>query len=154
MAVPPERVQQIERLTRDRWDDPAEFAAFFASVRSAEELHLFAEGFNWDCGPCELRQVVTHPLCDLGTALLVYWRGQPTEFQQYAARERVPEDDLELYDFLCEIEARVLSGRYPRRLISYDPRDDMGHDLTHQARRATELRRAIPACMYEPSGAA
>src|SRR6185437_93550 len=40
---------------------------------TAAELHDFAEHFNYDDDLDMLGWVVSHPACDLGTALLAYW---------------------------------------------------------------------------------
>lgn len=48
------------------------FREFLASVANPLELHLLADRYNWDMGTGALLDIVRHPLCDLGTALMVY----------------------------------------------------------------------------------
>ena len=153
MPISPEREALIWRLVNDEWDDESELASFFTSVCDPAELHMFASYFNWDAGPDELQNVVAHPLCDLGTVLLVYWRGRPTWYQRYESRDAVSEYELEAYDFLRDIEKRVLAGQYRTSDIAYDPRNDLNQDQTHQALRPREVRWQIPAIMYQPTGA-
>ncbi|MGX2954874.1 DUF4274 domain-containing protein [Shewanella sp. JL219SE-S6] len=41
-----------------------------------EELHYVAANLNWDNGLESPAAILNHPLCDAGTALLLYWYGQ------------------------------------------------------------------------------
>ena len=129
------------------------FTEFFASVKDSEELHVFAESFNWDCGDKELTQVIRHPLCDLGTALLVYWRGQPGYFLRYATRQEAKPYERAGYSLLREIERLVKKGAYKSARLSYNPRDDQGWDMTPKKSEIKRYGRDIPAVMYQPVGA-
>jgi hypothetical protein len=143
MPLTDEQQQRIQRLVNDEWETEDEFAHFFSSVTDTEELQQFADGFNWDCGFDELRAVIEHPLCDQGTALLIYWRGQPGYFLRYRTIDETPAHARDQFAFLQEIEQRVRSGQYLENRFPYDPRNDRGHDVTP---RPSELRhsRQIP----------
>lgn len=151
MALTPEQVDRLERLTEDEWEDRAEFDAFFDSVTDPEELHLFADGYNWDNGRDVLRRVVQHPLCDLGTALLVYWRGGPAYYLRYADPSGVPAYERDGYDFVQEVESRILSGHYGSARLPFDPRNDAGTDLTREYRKEALPGRTLPAEVYVPT---
>jgi hypothetical protein len=59
----------------------------------------------------------------------------------------VPSYQLEGYDFVMEIEAAFLAGRYANAQISFDPRDDLGHDWTAEY-ADLPYRRPIPPEMF------
>ncbi len=164
MAVSDERREWIERvatgatfddlpedegdeLTEDELDAPAR--EFFASVTDPEELHVFASAYNWDGGVDDLQRVVRHPRCDLGTALLVYWRGQPGYYLQYPNRDAVPDHEREVYDLLREIEGRVAAGAYRTAAQPFDPADDMGDDSRPKPQRVKRYGRDLPGAMYQ-----
>lgn len=48
-----------------------------SDLQSMEEVHFVAANLNWDDDdPNIVRAIIEHPLCDAGTALLLYWYGQ------------------------------------------------------------------------------
>ncbi len=86
-------------------------------------LHRFATRYNWDEGVDLLRRCIRYPACSLATALLVYWRGQPYSFCQYAKRSAVPEHERPQYDLLKAIKGRVARKTYPLLPgTTFDPR--------------------------------
>lgn len=163
MGISSERREWIEKLANDALFDnlsESEFDAltdedhdqpmreFLASVAEPEELHLFAKLCNWDGSIKDLQSVIRHPLCDQGTALLVYWRGQPGYYFQYADRSAVPEHEREVFDLLREIEQRVTRGAYPAALQPFDPADDEGRDHRPKPARMQRYSCDVPAVMY------
>jgi hypothetical protein len=163
MAISDQRRRWIETLAREEHldhlsdeeleaftetDFEREYDAFFASVTDPEELHIFADAFNWDCELEKLTKVIHHPLCDRGTALLVYWRGQPAYFLRYGSRAKIPYFERENFDLLREIERRMTDGGYARFDIPYDPTNDAGTDQRPKRREVERFAREIPAMMY------
>src|SRR6185436_9638612 len=116
----------------DEWESTDELRQFFETVTDAEELHLYADGFNWDCGGGTLRGVIRHPLCDRGTALLIYWRGAPGFFARYADRSEILPFQADNYDLLREIEEKMIAGHFLTHRFHYDPKNDRGFDLTQR----------------------
>lgn len=164
MALSKEQRKRVEALIDDEYvdedDDEVATAAAFASLLDAdsdpEELHVFAKEFNWDCGCSEMAAVIAHPLCDLGTALLIYWLGAPGYYLQYGGRSDVPEEEQETFDLLQEIERKVLAGGFRARSQPFNPRNDDRHDFTtayddivESARARGTLTRSIPSEMYQ-----
>lgn len=126
---------------------------FFAAIKDPEELHIFADTFNWDCECGELKKVIQHPLCDLGTALLVYWRGQPGYYLRYATRKEAEPYERAAYSLLREIERRVKRGEYKTARLAYNPRKDHGEDMTPKKSEIKKYGRDVPALMYQRVGA-
>ena len=149
MALSNTQIQRVLRLAHDDWDREEEIDEFFGSLADSEELHLYASEFNWDCGPAELWDVICHPLCDRGTAFLIYWRAHPTFYAVYTSREQVPEHEREVYDFLREIENRTGDGNYSSKRFPYDPRNDGGRDHTRPSWRLKRISADLPEMMYE-----
>jgi len=135
-------------MLRDEWESEDELFQFFDTVTEAEELHLYADGFNWDGGVDSLRRVVRHRLCDRGTALLIYWRGSPGYMARFADRSETRNpDQANHFDLLREIEQKVMAGHFHSHRFPYDPRNDSGKDMT--ARHSdTPRKRAIPQQMF------
>ena len=63
-----------EETETDRESTLAAYEVLMSQIESPEEPNAYASGFNWDCGCDEMKEVIRHPLCDMGTALLIYWR--------------------------------------------------------------------------------
>lgn len=139
--------EEFEALTDEDMDRAAQ--EFFASVTDPDELHLFADAYNWDGRVEDLLRTIRHPLCDFGTALLVYWRGQPGCFLQYADREDVPQSQREGYDLLREIEQRVQTGSYRSARQPFNPASDHKHDARPTPETIARQGRDLPAEMYQ-----
>lgn len=57
--------------------DTLYYGDFVSPLESALELHYLAREWNWDDGKTAevMTSIINHPLCDRGTALLLYWDG-------------------------------------------------------------------------------
>jgi len=123
------------------------------------ELHDLAVEASASASEEELRAIVEHPACDLGTALLVYWTAAPHYYLQYASREEVEAFEVPGWDLLATIEARVAGGHYTSQQVRFDPRNDKqtrsirGKDWTVDDRLVrTPPKRAIPPIMLQAVG--
>ena len=165
----PERDRFIRDIANDEWidrldaeisEDDQLFEAeskkwrtatqeFLAGDTPAEELHLFAQAWNWDGGMNEMRQVATHPNCDAGTALMLYWLAGPEFYLQYETREGVPAWAHEGLDLVQTIEQRYLSDAYATSQIRFDPRAEGVIDRFPRNQR--RWKRRLPPRMYEPN---
>ena len=95
-----------------------------------------------------MRRVIRHPLCDRGTALLIYWRGAPGFYARCADRSETRNpDQADHFDLLREIEQRVIAGHFHTHRFSYDPKNDRDRDLTTQYDRSKQ-KRIIPPEMF------
>lgn len=135
-------------MAREGWPSKDEFRQFLETVTGLEELHLYAGHFNWDCGCEELHRVIQHPLCDRGTALMIYWRGGPRWFARYRDRSEASNPDAaRTFDLLREIEKKVMANAFKSRQIHFDPKNDKGYDWT-QRHNTTKVVREIPMEMF------
>lgn len=97
----------------------AERARFLAQTTDARELHAFAYLWNWDNGVEPLRAVIEHPCCDLGTAMMVFWLGEPED--ALLGDLETDKDELQL---LRAIDARMNAGGYATANIAFEPHVD------------------------------
>jgi len=126
-------------------------------LNTFEKLHNFAVHYNWDDGFEIPKWIINNPLCDRGTALMMYWHARPQYFCKYPTRDEVPRTgwNLQHYDFLREIEEKYLGGFYKHQTIFFNPRHDMsdgmeGYDWT-QENDDEPQHTSLPAEMFEPS---
>ncbi len=144
-----EQKKRVEYLATDEWvvdtgadDDEARSLENFRatlSQMSSIELHHFAWLFNWDCGTDELAALVEHPECDAGTAMMIFWLGQPTEYYRDNRDGKLAERQQPAFEFLRHIETRLLSDDFAHSAIACDPFDIMGQPMT----RGTDQEREV-----------
>ena len=129
-----------------KWDKETD--RFFLTVTNPMELHFFAENQDIDGFEVTLQQIATHPKCDAGTALLVYWQNAPEWKFQYKFDGDTSHDTGKTLAMLVAIEKRYLSGGFKAAKIFFDP-------LVRHVGRYRECQhkwtRSIPWQMYFPS---
>ncbi|QEL14364.1 hypothetical protein [Limnoglobus roseus] len=118
----------------------------FAALSSPESLFLFASESHPAQEPAEWRRVLDSPHCDMGTALLVFWRNSPV---YHYGNEPASGWDLGRYDLVREIERRYATGQYPSAIVRFDPAAFKGFSFL-AAHPAAALER-VPAYMRRPS---
>ena len=148
----PEQKARVEYLATDEWvvdtgadDDEARSLENFRATLSqmtSLELHHFACNFNWDCGSDELAAVIEHPQCDAGTAMMIFWLGQPTHYYRRHRDGKLAEHEKPAFDFLRHIESRLLSDDFAHSAIACDPFDIMGQPMTRGTDREREVLNA------------
>lgn len=163
--------QQIRRITfllHAVWksdDDPDEdevvedmdlfqeqlFPQALAEVETPEELHYYAMNFNWDDDLAYLRSVIHHPLCDQGTALMLFWLGQPDLLYGWEAEGKIMSLHDDGLSFVKEIQAEYLRSGFPNRRIRVDPTNMVpGVDYTKPDAGSTGMH-LIPEAMKRAS---
>jgi hypothetical protein len=176
MALSESQKERVQALIEDEyvvWKDEdeenpeaddeatrANYEALLAQIESPEELHAYAREFNWDAGCKEMRDVIRHPLCDLGTALLIYWYAGPGYYLKYADRSEVQDYENDSLALIEEIEQRVKDQQFKTATQPFDPRDHEGTDWTTRyddlakglAIRKKSPFHPIPDFMYQAVG--
>lgn len=118
-------------------------------------LHRRAVEHNWDDGIDELVAIVGDPACDYGTALLLYWHGDPASSFKHG-RPEVSRRKLDRFDyagFLVRLERRLLADDFATRKILFNPR---WHRDTPNSFNRNDMTRyddegAVPVALREPS---
>ncbi|OWK36151.1 hypothetical protein [Fimbriiglobus ruber] len=118
----------------------------FASLSSPEEMYLFTSESHPAQEPVEWQRVLDSPLCDMGTALLIFWRNSPV---YYYWDEPTGGWDRERYDLVREIERWYTSGWYQSAVVRFDPAAFKRLNFL-TGHSAAELER-VPALMRRPS---
>ena len=121
--------------------------ALFDSITDPAELHYLADGYNWDDGPELLEWIVSSPLCDQGTAALIFWRAQPDDYTEYASDEEMSCPDG-VVSLLQHIIANWERGLYTQRNISYNRNEDPSAGEVYHS---TTRKWSIPAFLLEPT---
>lgn len=145
----PKQKKRVAYLASDEWivdtgaddDEARSLENFHAALRqmSSIELHHFACNFNWDCGIDELAAVIKHPECDAGTAMMIFWLGQPTYYYRRHRDGKLAEHEHPTLEFLRHIETRLMSDDFAHSAIACDPFNIMGHPRTRGTAREREV---------------
>ena len=87
-----------------------------SDLQSMEEVHFVAANLNWDDDdPDIVRAIIEHPLCDAGTALLLYWYGQGF---YYSTPETLNTPFGQLFKTITD---RFVTRGYASYKIHFDP---------------------------------
>lgn len=100
------------------------------NLTSSKKIELYVEGYDYDQGCQALLTIMSHPLCDRGTALAMFWRSGSAYLLRYGSRQEVPVVDLDGYDLVKGIETRYLADDFTHRSVVFNPRSDRGTDWT------------------------
>jgi hypothetical protein len=93
----------------------------FHKLRSSEDLHYLMKSWNWDDGNNIPSLVLSHPKCDYGTALMIYWMCDPDYYLEREAKNNIPDFQQEDFELLKMIENRLLSNDFELERIQFDP---------------------------------
>ncbi|MGN6545548.1 MAG: DUF4274 domain-containing protein [Aureliella sp.] len=141
-----QQLARIDFLLYDCEDDDT-FAETLRRIESPAELHALAAQIDWDGGLSKLNSIVAHPLCDRGTALLIYWHGEPAYFAEFASNEDVPAVNRPLKQFLNRVEAQLMTDHFKSNTICFDPMSGMNA----VQRRKIETVTSIPSALKRPN---
>lgn len=126
MAISPEQRKRVAWLKDGYYDDDdeetydARWQRQFELIGSPEEMFLHASECHPAQGVPEWRRLLDHPLCDQGTALLIFWRCSPVHF--YGDEPAGGWGwDRDCYDFVREIAARCEAKAFPSAVVRFDP---------------------------------
>lgn len=97
----------------------------FDTIDKPEELYLLAHFHNWDDGTQLLEWIIDSPLCDEGTAKLVFWRAQPDYYQEFDSEEEAGWDK-DVYSLLRNILKKIEENQFKTAYLHYDPKKDEG----------------------------
>jgi hypothetical protein len=150
-------MERMRKLIHDQWvdSDPSvtqiNFHQLLTSIEAPEELHQYAGNFNWDCGCTEMESVISHPLCDKGTAFLIYHLAKPAIlYRRVQSAKFLLPGDITTIAFLRTIEEMAREAAFSSNKIRFDAsnwrfRSRAINFLTHEG---TEL---IPDYMKTPT---
>ena len=126
-----------------------EMMNFASSATNSEELHFFAERWDWDGDVKPLFRLVKNPNCDAGTLLAVFWRGNPESYYRFhmTPRELPNGNQRDIYTLLRRIEKVLLAQERGNAKIRFNPRSF----IFDRANREN-FARPIPDRLYKPIG--
>jgi len=107
------RVDGDQKVDRDDFD----------KLKSSKELHYLASIFNWDDDKDILEWIINSPLCDRGTALLIFWRSQPDFYTRFDNEDEV-DYERETFRLVRNIVKNFQDGFYKKARIRFNPQSD------------------------------
>lgn len=123
-----------------------EMMDFVSSATNREELHFFAERWDWDGDVKPLFRLIKNPNCDAGTLLALFWRGNPESYYRFHATPRAlpAGNQRDIYTLLRRIEKVLMTQKYGNAKIRFNPRAL----IFDRANRERFVRR-IPDQLYD-----
>lgn len=70
----------------------------FKTLNSYEQFYL-AEIYNWDDGSEVLKWIIESPICDKGTASLIFWSAEPDFYFDYT-EQTIDDYEKDTFDLL------------------------------------------------------
>lgn len=89
-------------------------------------LHKKASKLNWDGGLDKLKKILKSPNCDVATATMIYWLGNPNYFLKYKKINDANDSERKLFRFLTKLEKRILANEFKTNIIDFNPSIFMG----------------------------
>ena len=99
-------------------------------IIKTHELHNKAITHNWDDGLDRLKKILKDPNCDIATATAIFWLGQPNFFLQYQNASEVPGHAKEQFNFLKNLEHRLLDNDFSKNIIPFNPKTYANYNWT------------------------
>jgi hypothetical protein len=136
MALPPDKFAAIHALVDDVDDVLARVTAV-ASFQSAEELQYLANYYNWDDGFALPTAIASHPKCDLGVALNLFWLAEGICL---LTKEVEPDEYNRDWVAFCQlVSGRILEGYYQRGQTSYQPPTGVARIYSYRKQGVPEI---------------
>lgn len=85
------------------------------------DLHKKAFSHNWDEGLNKLKKILKNPNCDIATATLIYWMGNPNYYLKYLKVNDAPEYERDHLRFLNKLEKQILNQEFNTKIIDFNP---------------------------------
>jgi len=151
-----ERVEYIENNFFEKGHGGYDIEAF-KTLTCPEELHQLATNYNWDDGAQVMEWVIDSPLCDKGTALLIYWQLDVGYYQKYSNQDeanKIRRGEVLVnhnYKLLRSIQEKYLMDHFLLEKIRFDPCNYRGSDLIEERGPDEEdpIKWQIPDVMKE-----
>ena len=147
MALSKQRTEEIFQLTLRGGGSDRDAQKFVTSCTDYEELHFFAEQYNWDGDVKPIKKLIKNPNVDGGTLLYLYWYACPEDYYLFYrdAKEVERGYERDVFTVIRDIEQRIENRDYRTASIPFDPRSRISMRERHG-----EFARQIPPLMMEP----
>ena len=133
MAYSDDQIRRIKYVVKDEWvsgdkeTSQRNLERALQEIESPSELHQMAAACSWDTGPGVLEKLIRHPLCDKGTALMIYFLGKPEWYYSHLSQgRRLIGDQPTVFEFLKAIERMVEGEKFRVGQVRFDPRKVRG----------------------------
>jgi hypothetical protein len=150
-----QQIERIREIVLDKWvaansgESLARLMQLLAQVESSLELHQIAANLSWDTGFNVLEKVITHPLCEKGTALMIYFLGKPHWYYQHLQKGKpLIGDQPQSFAFLQRIEQSVMNQQFCIGVIGFDPTKVRGN-FDSSMKEGAELVPSFMKCLIQ-----
>ncbi len=130
---------EVDRLLYEV-ESPEEVRQAISKLETSQQLFAFASEYNWDDGVGIPEAISEHPLCDLATALLLFWHSEALEC--FGPNAEPPEYQETWFDFCTTVTRKLLNGYYSVGPNAFDP--DLG-----RVQRYKLEKKGIPALLLD-----
>lgn len=89
------------------------------TLNSAEQYFL-ASQYNWDNGTIVLDWIIDSPICDKGTATLIFWTAEPDYYFDYN-EETIDEWARDVWKLLQKIISKMNKGDFTKSIYGFNP---------------------------------
>lgn len=95
----------------------------FLTLNAAEQYYL-AESHNWDNLQNVLDWIIDSPICDKGTASMIFWLAQPDWYLSQPVEE-IPDYEMPVYHLLQKIIRKFEQNEFKTEVLEFDPSDEV-----------------------------
>lgn len=95
----------------------------FLTLNAVEQYYL-AESHNWDNLQNVLDWIIDSPICDKGTASMIFWLAQPDWYLSQPVEE-IPDYEMPVYHLLQKIIRKFEQNEFKTEVLEFDPSDEV-----------------------------
>ena len=95
----------------------------FKTLGSADQFFI-ALDHNWDDGPALLHWIIDSPVCDKGTASVIFWSAVP-DYSLDRSPDKLDEEGKDIYELLQKIIRKFRNKEFKRGWLSFDPKNEI-----------------------------
>lgn len=95
----------------------------FLTLNAVEQYYL-AESHNWDNLQNVLDWIIDSPICDKGTASMIFWLAQPDWYLSQPVEE-IPDYEMPVYHLLQKIIRKFEQNEFKTEVLEFDPSNEV-----------------------------
>lgn len=141
-VLTPDQIHRLDSLSNYDWweegSDPYEsLCKLIAKVSSSEEVWFAVIAKQWELA--EMDPVLSHPSCDRGIALMVYWSSAPDHYYRKLEKHKpLTESEAKNWAAIKRLEGKLLAD-FEDEKIAFNPAELVGRPVTE----SNDYRRGI-----------
>jgi len=113
-----EKEKLIEKMLYNSEMENEEKIKEINKINDPDVLHIYAFNYNWDDGLEIPECIINNEVCDLGTALMIFYLA---EGDIYLEDKEDNNDDLEWFEFITKLYNMIIEDKFIKKDIKFDP---------------------------------